>query len=383
MRSAHDVRQALLAAGRGRRSTPVTSSDPSGPFTGSPAASRRPLLLLALTVGAVLLSPLALRAVNRVMLPEVPSLGYLPALGLRRDHQPFRQETIEELRRGQPAWVFIGDSMLGTRIDPRRLQQLSTNGHEFVAFLYQAATGPGWWYLAFKNDLVASGTRPRCVFFFFRDTNLTDTLWRLAGHYGHALDTVATGAEPELDRLVAARMRGEWTSRAYSLLNGVYEADVAAGWMEPLVHGWFLRWRYPDAAERAAFEAETERAFGLEQLRSDVGSDLDVAANPDFARDLPTSVLPSILDLADQHGLRVCFVRVQRRPEGGHPPPQSPALAKYVADLAAYVESRGALFHDDTNDPELTEDLYGDGDHVRDRRRYTEIFRQRLAPLFQ
>jgi len=133
--------------------------------------------------------------------------------------------------------------------------------------------------------------KPRCVFFFFRDTNLTGTMWRLAGLYGRDLDWVATEREPELDRLVAARTRGIWAS-AYS-----------AG----------------------------------------VGSDLSAAASPNFTRDLPTSVLRLILDLAEREGLHICFVRVQRRPENGQAPAQSPALRRYVSDLAAYVRSRGAL----------------------------------------
>jgi len=79
----------------------------------------------------------------------------------------------------------------------------------------------------------------------------------------------------------------------------------------------------------------------------------------------------------------VCFVRVQRRPINNRPPEQSPELQRYVADLKGWLESNGACFHDDTGDPEMTLDLYEDGDHVGDRRRYTEIFRKRLDPLFR
>ena len=79
----------------------------------------------------------------------------------------------------------------------------------------------------------------------------------------------------------------------------------------------------------------------------------------------------------------VCFVRVQRRPSGVEPPPQPPALQRYVADFRAWAESQGALFHDDTGDPEMSEDLYEDGDHVLDRIRYTRIFRRRLDALFR
>jgi hypothetical protein len=364
------------------RSTLVNSPAPFASVTGPSPSSRRPSLFLALAVIALFVCPLSLRAVNRLVLTEIPAEGYLPSLELRRRHEPFDKAAIDRLRYGQPAWVFIGDSMLGTRIDPTHLGQISTTGNQVVSFLYRAATGPGWWYLAFKNQLVASGIKPRCVFFFFRDTNLTDTTWRLAGLYGRDLDWVASPSEPELDRLVAARTRGVW-SRFYRAINRTYEVDVAAMWMEPLVRKWFLRWTYPDPQEQLNFDAQAEQAFGLEFLRSDVGSDLAAADNVNFGRDLPTSVLPLIMDLAEREQLHVCFVRVQRRPSNGQPPPQSPALRRYVADLAAYVQSRGASFRDDTGDPQLTLDMYADGDHVRDRVRYTEIFHSRMATLFR
>jgi len=89
------------------------------------------------------------------------------------------------------------------------------------------------------------------------------------------------------------------------------------------------------------------------------------------------------MDLAQKNGLTVCFVRVQRRPVEDRPPEQSPDLVRYVEDLKAWLEDHGALFHDDTGDPEMTLDLYEDGDHIGNRRRYTEIFRKRLDPLFR
>ena len=50
-----------------------------------------------------------------------------------------------------------------------------------------------------------------------------------------------------------------------------------------------------------------------------------------------------------------------------------------------YVRSHGGGFYDDTGDPELTIDMYGDGDHLAlaARGRYTDIFFNRLQPLFQ
>lgn len=329
--------------------------------------------------------PVVLRPVNHAVVGDLPPLGYLPSLEIRRPHKPFNAQAVEDLRVGNPRWVFIGDSMLGTRIDPFYLGSISTTGDEFVAFLYHAATGPAWWYLAFKNQLVASGVHPRMTFIFFRDTNLTDTMFRLEGHYGNALDEVASSDEPDLDRLVAAHRKGTWY-RAHRVVDTVYQADLATSWMEPLIRRWWVRWRDPRPGAMEAFEWNVDRTFTVDNIRYDVGADLaqsDVADVPDFGRDLPTSVLPAIISLSNRHGVPVCFVRVQRRPVGNQPPEQSPELVRYVADLKAWVEQQGACFHDDTGDPEMTLDLYEDGDHVGDRRRYTDIFRKRLDPLFR
>jgi hypothetical protein len=105
----------------------------------------------------------------------------------------------------------------------------------------------------------------------------------------------------------------------------------------------------------------------------------------DFGRYVNRSVLPLMLRDARAAGLTLCFVRVQRRPEGGRPPYQSRALRRYVAELRAYIESHGAILHDDTGDSALTLDMYADGDHLAGsaRRLYTGIFFERLKPLFQ
>ncbi|MEZ5283666.1 MAG: hypothetical protein R2712_02425 [Vicinamibacterales bacterium] len=355
---------------------------PAEPAAASPARRYALLVLVGVVMALV---PLILRPINRVAVGDLPPLGYLPALEIRRSHKPFRAEAIEDLQAGRPRWVFIGDSMMGTRIDPILLGQLSTTGDEVVGFLYHAATGPAWWYLAFKNQLIPSGVQPRVTFIFFRDTNLTDTMFRLEGQYGNALDEVATPSEPELDRLVAAHRKGPFYE-VHRQVDRVYQANLASSWMEPAIRRWWVRWQDPRPGAIEAFEWNMDRIFSIDQIRYDVGADLaagDVTDDPDFYRDLPTSVLPLIMDLAKANGLTVCFVRVQRRPVGNEPPEQSPELVRYVHDLQGWLEANGALFHDDTGDPELTLDLYEDGDHVGDRRRYTEIFRKRLDPLFR
>jgi hypothetical protein len=323
--------------------------------------------------------------VNRAVVGTPPELGYLPALELRRPHGEVRAEVIADLQYGAPTSVFIGASMMGTRIDPVHLGEISSTHDETVAFLFHPATGPAWWYLAFKNHLVASGIAPRAVFVFFRDTNLTDTFFRLESLYGFGLglDDVAHPQEPELNAVVASRKRGIW-ARVHSAVTRTYETDVATSWLEPAVRRWFVNWRYPDPSERLRFDRSLSERFDLTNLRRDVTADLSDANDAaDFDRDVATSVLPLMIDLARQRGIQLCFVRVQRRPAGSEPPPQSPNLTRYVQSLERWLEANGAMFHDDWGDPEQPESIYADGDHVRDRRHYTALFRRKLDVLFR
>ena len=220
------------------------------------------------------------------------------------------------------------------------------------------------------------------TFFFFRDTNMTDTLFRLQSGLGDALDEVAQPEEPALDAIVASRQRGGWW-KVDAALNRLYEVDTASAWLQPLVRRWYAYWKYPQVDARLRFEQMIEDDFNA-NFRRDLAADIgDAEEDADFARDLPTSVLPLIARLSRDHQVPVCFVRVQRRPVGGRPPAQLPQLKRYIEDFRAWAESNGACFYDETGDPELTLDLYEDGDHFADRLAYTRIFRRRLDPLFR
>lgn len=251
--------------------------------------------------------------------------------------------------------------------------------------LLQPGSGSAFWYLALKNWVIASGIRPQAVFVVFRDTNLTDVLFRLDEQFRWSVDRVAHDREDELNSIVAMRTNTP-TERLAMATERIYEGNRAREWVEPALLAWPARVLIPSRRHREEFVAGMNDRFGLEHQRpfeaADVQSD---EAGADFARFVDRSVLPLMLRDAQAAGLRLCFVRVQRRPVGGNPPRQSKAMRQYVRDLQLYVESHGGRFHDDTGDPELTIDMYGDGDHLASaaRRRYTDIFFTRLRRLFQ
>lgn len=340
----------------------------------------RLVAILVVTLALPLLwRPAMARLSTRAVEPS-----YLPALEASRERIPFRPGAIEDLRRLKPDYVFIGDSMLGTRIDSGYLAGLI--GQD-VAMLARAGTGPAYWYLSFKNYLVASGERPKVVFFFFRDLNMTDPLFRLTGPFRWSLDEVAQASEPALNDVIAARMQGTWF-RVHQAVNRVYDVERANAYVERQFYDWPTRlWTSDEAGRRTWLDKMNFEIMGLDRLRPMAAADLQAAeeAEADFGRNMPRSVLPLIVDLAKQQGLKVCFVRVQRRPVDNKPPAQSPRMQAYMREFRAYVEREGMYFHDDTGDPMQTLAMYEDGDHIarQHRQRYTRQFRVNLNRLFR
>src|SRR5262249_42077694 len=214
----------------------------------------------------------------------------------------------------------------------------------------------------------------------FRDTNLTDVMFRIDA--ARALDTAALAREDDLNAVVARR-RGTPFYRAREAFDGLYDAPQARRWIEPLVAEWPARAMIPYRRPRAQFLEQLNTRLGLEHLRPMDAADMRETEDrdADFDALVDTSVLPLMLRDAGPAGIRLCFVRVQRRPEGGRPPYQSPALQRYIAKLAAYIGRHGAMFVDDTGDPPQPLSWYEDGDHLsgEGRRRYTELFVSRLG----
>ena len=302
-----------------------TDSTRRVPFTSSAVSrgesapvSRHAGLALALVVAAAVVTPLSLRALNRAAVGVPPGLGYLPALELSREHrdvQPAadRQSPLRPAGLGVHRRLDDGHAHRPGRTSARSRRR----DDEIVAFLFHPATGPAWWYLAFKNHLVASGVKPRAVFVFFRDTNLTDTLFRLESLYGNALDEVAHAQEPELNaagrraqarRLVAGAHRGgaRLPDRRRHRLDGAGAA--------PLVRQLALSRRLGAAALRPAPRTSASTSPTCAATSPPICR--RPTRHADFARDLPTSVLPAMTALAREHGITLCFVRVQRRPTG-------------------------------------------------------------------
>jgi hypothetical protein len=237
----------------------------------SASRTRRGVALLAVVLGALAV-PLGLRAVNRAVRPPGAAPSYVPSIESPRVRAPFDSAAVAALREAANDCILIGDSMAGTRIDPVHLSRLM-GGHGAAA-LFHPGSGPAYWYLAFKNFVVNPGLRPRAVVFFFRDENLTDTLFRV---YPGSLDRVARDREPVLDELFAKRASGPYY-RVHGAIRSLYRFDQTRAWVEPLIVRAPLAWAAGRRARKTLLESMNNEVFALEALRHQLESCREAAA---------------------------------------------------------------------------------------------------------
>lgn len=338
---------------------------------------------VAAVLAGIVLVPLGLRAVNA----RLPSAGlapsFIPSIESPRVRLPFDHDAVASLKESRPDYVVIGDSMAGTRINAAELSRRI--GGRSVAPILQSGSASAYWYLAFKNFVVNARIAPRAVIFFFRDENLTAPLLRV---YPTSLDRVAYDHEAALDRVLAANLHGPMF-RLHLAAEQLYGYSLTRDWLERRLTAAPLGLTVPEAGRESFLKDMNERLFPLESLRPMVAADLpeatDVGHALDFDRRLEDSLLPEIIRLSQQSGIRVAFIRVQRRPGPDGPPVQSDALRRYMRKLSTWLAKNGAYFHDDWGDPEQPLRIYEDGDHVaRDYRTYyTALFVRRNPELFQ
>lgn len=302
----------------------------------------------------------------------------LPAVLLRgEDKAPFAADQLRALTDADPEYVFIGNSLLETRIDPGRLSRAL--GGASVQSLATPGSQSAIWYLQLKNLVAASGARPRAVFIFFRNDLITRPLARIGGQNLELTESLSPGDEPVFDRVIS-RSRGV-EQQIEAVLEDVYPVQLRQEEALDLISRAAAA---PLGPGRPVLLERTDDLFTFANFR-DTAQEIDEpTAIREFGDSVEDSFLPAMLDVAEQHGLELVFIRIQARPTESGAARQSGALARYSDELAVYLAARGVGYHDFTGDPDVDTALYYDGYHIYERYIpvWTDLFLERLGEHF-
>lgn len=343
-----------------------------------------------------LLLPLTLQNRTTSILITV-GITLIPALfipvNVRRE--PYIGEIVhQELREKRPDFVFIGNSMLWSRIDDAYLGQLlgGKKVHSIVNFGGLSAVH----YLSFKYLFLPANINPKKVFIFFRRNQFTLPRARTTDPLvTKTIQRLTPAPDPVFEQIVHGRTRTV-TDIVYDSLLKIFPVATAQEVVREKLN--ILAQIIASAGQQNGKHNNQEQqnilnlvnkrfSFANGSLRTDITAESlqeEKVKNPyDFYGRVENSFLPHILELAQKNNISLVFVRVQERPSEKGALQNPPELQKYMVDLRKYITAHGAELYDFTGDPELPLSAYHDGDHIEDQKKYTELFYRRLGDILQ
>lgn len=292
---------------------------------------------------------------------------------------PFNKKLFNDLKAADPEVLFIGNSMLDSRIDRNYYEKLSGKK---TYLLTRAGFASSGWYLLLKNFIAASGIQPEIVYIFFRDTFPTDPLFRATDHY---IGDFKTNEENIYYNTLLKNMSimekvQYYTKKFYPIL--LYKNNVGQ-----IINNHFytIAGTFFDLNPK-----DINDLFEIKNLRpvKDDGENTDIKFNDErfnFKTRLRNSFLPHIIKIAKKNNLKLVFIRIQRRPGNESFSFNQAIQKKYIEDLEENLYMNGFLFHDFTGDKRITLSMYGSGDHInnKSKKKYTKIFYTTLKNVIQ
>jgi hypothetical protein len=315
----------------------------------------------------------------------------LPALIARNSgpKNPFDDAPVRLLEKLRPEVILIGDSMLGTRIDP---VVLSGKTGSRIAVLAHPGSGSAYWFLEMKNHIAVARQSPKWVIVFFRGDQLTLPGFRTGEGYRLGLEACQRDSEPVYDQIMGAK-NGRRLGWQEIISREVYPVQRFMGQAQSNLQRLALH-LVARGSECPEVRKAAQDLFSLKNLRNAGGAaegeeesldaDGKCPVGRKFTDVVKHSFLPPILEIARQKGIRMLFFRVKRRPPAdGEFSPESPEVQQYQRELNAYLENAGAVLVDESRDPGITLSFYNDGDHVAEAMmgRYTELFWRKIGPI--
>ncbi len=337
-----------------------TALDRTFPLSPLDPARRQHLKQLALYLAGVAVPPALWRGTQSPAAD--PSLAKSEEHWLTGGKPLFSRTPLKKLQQERPEVVFLGDSMVRAWIDAPTLSQLSGRR---VSTLWQANSTSARWYLMFKNYVVRSEIRPRCVVLVFRNAFWHLPAYKVDGPFWHDLERCM----PEMNDPVVSRILGDHRRRDAGRLHRFIDQSAfpIQSQRESITNrledtaAWLTR------QDPATARALANDRLGFTRFRQDISVETGYHSGlqeAPFTRDPAKTFLPHVLSLARREGLNLFLLRIKRRPVSGSDSPDSPEMAAYIRQLSAYFAAENVPFHDFTPDPAISESMYAEGDHL-------------------
>lgn len=281
-----------------------------------------------------------------------------------------------------PDLILIGDSTLEEGVDAELLSE------KLGIRTYRAAipgSGTASWYLFMKNIVFEAKSHPKYVAILFRITMLTIPQYRTTGKYFFLLDDYAQKNEPVVSELAFINPMSPFEKFAQQYIP-VYTARIDI--REDLDNAL----RYPAASvlvgcNRACTDNAVGSIFGrevdpvaLSLVQEDAAKTLYDPKETDFDQQLPTSLLPHIIELMQKNNSTLILIRTKVYG------PETKELEEYTKALDSYLAQQdNVILLDYSNDPRILANYYADSLHMNPygKHEFTNILVKDIQHLIQ
>lgn len=271
--------------------------------------------------------------------------------------------------------AVLGNSKVGTDLDLGRMAGLFADGSRIVP-LGVNGTGAPVWYAVLKNRVYAHGQRPKTVVVYatlrmMLQVDLPSEIQRkvLAAQLlepDAVLNRKVFGAafsDPRIQRILTRRteLRQGWTESVRDLATGLVLAPPGDGTVAERGEAWST--------------AALGRVFGVEQSAAERSRVLPVVERleaTDEGRERPVAetLVPDLIDLAQQNGAQIVFIRAPLGSARRHTDVVDPDTERAFVELLA---ARGAAWID-LHTASMPDAAFGDGAHM------SKAGRERFTP---
>ncbi len=312
------------------------------------------------------LSVLALVAMLMVVL-IVPAV-----FGRVRIPEQFDQSVVDQFDLTKASTVFLGNSLLDTRIDADYLSELTGDSAVSLAI---DGTAPGIWYVQMKNIVAVSENPPSRVFIFFHDDLITRPIYFTGPEDLGLIERLSQssisgyGALPSTPQSIRDRILNAFVSIYPIARSSSYAASSSVSSIGAEIAG----------IEKQELNDSSDQFFSFANKREQDAVIQGPKFHGNFNSAIGKSFLPQIIELTKAIDVDLTVVRVAAKPnpDGSSSDPES--LDNYTVDLASYLTTNNVNYIDMSGHIEngtLDAAMYYDGYHLKHRflATYTEFF---------
>ena len=292
------------------------------------------------------------------------------AFGRIQAPEPFDQSSVDDLQSSAPDTVFIGNSLLETRIDPDYLNELT--GDTAVSLAVEG-TAPGVWLLQLENVVGGINNPPSEIFIFFHDDLITRHI-EFTGSEDSSLVERLTHSNISGYSLLSSKDQS-FADKLKSKFISIYPIANSNQKSQPINSVGTALVGYSDQE----LTEMTDSTFSFANIRDQAAIIQQPKFHGNFDDVIDDSFLPELMRVIDVIGANLTIVRVAARPNTDGSPNEPDSLARYTNDLSRYLAANGIQYidmigHAESGDIDAA--MYYDGYHLKNRFRqhYTELF---------